>query len=45
MPRSKLLKLMKLPAREMDDLIKYLMESGTFAAGTEGGYSVLYDPA
>ncbi len=45
MPRSKLLKLMKLPARDMDDVVKYLIESGTFEQGFEHGFAILFDKA
>jgi len=42
MPRSKLLKLLKIPSYEMDSLIGYLSDSETFRMGTMDGFKVIY---
>jgi hypothetical protein len=42
MPKGKLTKLMKIPSREMSDLMDYFSDSGTFSRATYGGNTVLY---
>ena len=42
MPRGKLSKLMKIPSREMSDLMDYFSDSRTFARANFEGSSVLY---